>query len=177
MMEPSKYPVDDDDRRWSEMLESLRKDIECVNGEVKQEFAILKYGPRFSDLDLVDSIFKTCMAMHNQRKRMYGLDEPWQGDLVEECADLHQGAVPIQRRLNQQARDAVAEDAMGMGPGEWVVRRGDGEHDEVEDLPERQAHDAHKKRLIIHFNQALKKGEVYWPKRSGDVRLYVPSVE
>ena len=68
MMEPTKNPVDDDDSRWSEMVESLRKDIECTFGELKACFAILKYGPRFGDLDLVDNIFITCCAMHNQRK-------------------------------------------------------------------------------------------------------------
>ena len=47
------------------MAESLRKDIECLNGELKSGFGILKYGPRFGDLDLIDDIFLTCCALHN----------------------------------------------------------------------------------------------------------------
>jgi hypothetical protein len=44
MMNPSKEAQDDDDYNWSEMSESLRKDVECLFGQMKQEFAILKYG-------------------------------------------------------------------------------------------------------------------------------------
>ena len=50
MMEASKVPADEDDRRWSEMNEPLRKDVECLNGEFKQEFAILKNGQRYTNI-------------------------------------------------------------------------------------------------------------------------------
>ena len=59
MMEPTKRPVDQDDYNWTEMLESLRKDVEKLFGELKQEFAILKYGSRFNDMALMDNIFLT----------------------------------------------------------------------------------------------------------------------
>ena len=67
MMAPSKREVDVQDYNWSEMLESLRKDIECLFGMMKQEFAILKYGSRFNSLELMDEIFLICCAIHNQR--------------------------------------------------------------------------------------------------------------
>ena len=76
MMAPSKIAVDVQDYNWSEMLESLRKDIECLFGMMKQEFAILKYGSRFSSLELMDDIFLTCCAIHNQRKVIAGTDLP-----------------------------------------------------------------------------------------------------
>jgi hypothetical protein len=50
MMEPSKNPDGVDYHNSSEMLESLRKDVECLFGELKQEFGILKYGSRFNNL-------------------------------------------------------------------------------------------------------------------------------
>ena len=40
MMEPSKTSKSDNELSWSEMLESLRKDVECVFGILKQMFAI-----------------------------------------------------------------------------------------------------------------------------------------
>jgi hypothetical protein len=46
MMEPSKTPLTAQERWWSEMLESLRKDVECVFGILKSQYAILKYGSR-----------------------------------------------------------------------------------------------------------------------------------
>ena len=62
------------------MLESLRRDVECLFGELKQEFAVLKYGTRFNDLALMDNIFLTCCAIHNQRKTLAGLNEMWNLD-------------------------------------------------------------------------------------------------
>ena len=73
--------------------------------------------------------------------------------------------------LNQRQRELGAEEALGIGPGEHVIARED-----VVSMDDRAAHDAMKARLMVQFNQALKKGEVYWPKRSGGVRLYVPSI-
>jgi hypothetical protein len=55
------------------MLESLRKDVECLLGELKQEYSILKYGSRFNYLALMDNIFLTCCATDNQRKVLAGL--------------------------------------------------------------------------------------------------------
>ena len=57
MMEPSKWATTFWEIKWSEMAESLRKDIECLNGELESGFGILKYGPRFGDLDLIDDIY------------------------------------------------------------------------------------------------------------------------
>ena len=76
MMPPTKSWVSDMEYNWSEMLESLRKDIECLFGQMKQEFAILKYGSRFNSMDLMDDIFFTCCAIHNQRKVIAGTDLP-----------------------------------------------------------------------------------------------------
>lgn len=47
---------------------------------MKQEFAILKYGSRFNSLELMDEIFPTCCAIHNQRKVIAGTDMPWSSE-------------------------------------------------------------------------------------------------
>ena len=59
------------------MNKSLRKDVECLFGILKLEFAILKYGCRFSNLSLVHDIFQTCCAIYNQRKMISGSLQPW----------------------------------------------------------------------------------------------------
>lgn len=76
-MEPSKHSTSDEEYRWSEMLESLRKDVECYFGILKQIFAILKYGCRFQDQRVMDDIFFTCVAIRNQMKASQGDNEPW----------------------------------------------------------------------------------------------------
>ena len=57
-MEPSKAPENEDELRWSEMLESLRKDVECFFGILKNIFSILKYGSRFKKWEIIDNILK-----------------------------------------------------------------------------------------------------------------------
>ena len=170
MIEPSKNPIDDWEQNFSEMLESLRKDVECVNGELKQEFAILKYSPRFGDLDLIDNIFLTCCALHNQRKVVAGLDVEWALVDDEDEEDLDQGVASVARRLNMKRHPLLHGEAMNMGPGEHEIVQ-----EEVESAEERASHDSVKQRMIVHFNVALNKGEVYWPRKSGHVHLYLPS--
>ena len=51
--------------------------FEKLFGELKQEFAILKYGSHFNDMALMDNIFLTCCAIHNQRKVLAGMNEMW----------------------------------------------------------------------------------------------------
>lgn len=170
MMEPSKRPADQDDYNWTEMLESLRKDVEKLFGELKQEFAILKYGSRFNSLQLMDNIFLTCCAIHNQRKVIAGLDEMWNLDHVAVDEDLCQDSAAVFRRLAEYNRlNSIAEeDSGGMGGGENFILPYDDNVLEEHDI----SHDIVKARLITHFKWANKKNEVFWPTRQGTVCKY-----
>lgn len=168
MMEPSKYSETIEEQNWSEMLESLRKDVEKFYGELKQEFAILKYGVRFNCLDNVDDIFQTCCAMHNQRKVTRGFDVAWPTiDFSLLDSDLSQNVLSIQRRFNDVLRQQDHTLA-GMGPGEHQVQEDDSDDEEC------ASHELVKNRLIKHFSIALEKGEVYWPSKDGAHKLYLP---
>lgn len=194
MMEPSKHPESAEDFFWSEMLESLRKDVECVFGILKAMFAILKYGSRFPDQSLMDKIFKTCCTIYNQRILESGANDPWVLNIINTPAaepttveigeienlldieeDVHtnipniflrlQGAIAGTASLGFQMAD--------MGPGDALLL-----HEGEEDFPinEKLSHDDRKRKLITHFNIALQKNEVIWPRRSGYSYLYVPSM-
>ena len=171
LMYPSKVTKSDADINWSEMLESLRKDIECLFGQMKQEFAILKYGSRFNSLELMDDIFLTCCAIHNQRKMLAGLDAPWSTDEIVEGADsdLSQKEVAVFRRMHEDERNQSMrlEQSGGVGSGEHVVM-----HDNCTDIPGDITHAALKDILITHFDVANRKGEVVWPRINGIVRNY-----
>jgi hypothetical protein len=69
-----KYPVfiDPDplthmiaDVRWSEFLESIRKDVECTFGILKKRFRILRNGITYGSLEDINNIVKTCAMLHN----------------------------------------------------------------------------------------------------------------
>jgi hypothetical protein len=161
-MYPSKHSDNFDEQCWSEMVESLRKDIECLFGELKAAFSILKFGPRFRDLDVVDDIFLACCAMHNQRKRAAGLDKVWApADLDEDDPE------EADENGNIQARLTALSSVGGLG-------RGGGDHRVVVegvDSLEALNHDQVKNRLVTHFKHAYEKGEVEWPTREGGKRL------
>ena len=125
MMAPSKRAADVQDYNWSEMLESLRKDIECLFGMMKQEFAILKYGRRFNSLEVMDEIFLTCCAIHNQRRVIAGTDMLWTSEeRYDDEGNLSQKPAAVWRRLSEQNRletFLIDNESGGLGMGDYRV--------------------------------------------------------
>ena len=68
-----------DEVRWSEWVESMRKDVECTFGILKGRWRILKTGVRLHSIESVDMIWATCCALHNMLLEVDGLDTPWDG--------------------------------------------------------------------------------------------------
>ena len=73
--------------RWSEWVESMRKDVECTFGILKGRWRILKTGIRMKQVGDVDKVWKTCCALHNMLLEVDGLDEAWTGIPTEEAYD------------------------------------------------------------------------------------------
>ena len=71
------------DFRWSEWLESMRKDVECCFGILKGRWRILKTGIRLHGVECATKIFKTCCALHNSLLDIDGTnkgsDSDWLG--------------------------------------------------------------------------------------------------
>ena len=74
-------PVKDADTfqaiRFSEWLESMRKDVECTFGILKQRFTILRNGIRLDKIKFCDEIWLTCCALHNILLKIDGYDTNW----------------------------------------------------------------------------------------------------
>jgi hypothetical protein len=51
--------------KWSGMMESIRKDIECVSGSLKKQFSYLKQFNRMRKQVDIDNAFVTCCILHN----------------------------------------------------------------------------------------------------------------
>ena len=64
--------------RFSEWLESMRKDVECLFGIMKGRFLILRYGIRFHKIVMCDKLWVTCCAMHNMLLDIDDLRKNWQ---------------------------------------------------------------------------------------------------
>jgi len=50
---------------FSTLLESLRKDVECVFGILKSRWTCLDKGFKYRDIDICGQIFLTCAVLHN----------------------------------------------------------------------------------------------------------------
>ena len=162
LMPPTKVALSDEEFKWSEMCESLRKDIECTFGILKQMFAILKYGCRCSEQEQIDKVFLTCCALYNQRLKRENGDEPWK-NLQNELED--EDDVDIFRRIREQHRD-VPQAAVGIPTdGSLLLDQNNTTSDtsmnkEVE-VEFEIGHDERKKMLIDHFAYLMSKKQIY----------------
>ena len=76
-MPPMKHGVTYKCIRFSEWLESMRKDVECTFGIMKGRFCILRYGIRLRSISKCDAVWKTCCALHNRLLFVDGLHKDW----------------------------------------------------------------------------------------------------
>jgi hypothetical protein len=81
---PHKCSQDRRAKRWSEWIESMRKDVECTFGILKGRWRILKTGIRLHGTKPADQIFKTCCALHNWLLEIDGLDDEWERGVPSE---------------------------------------------------------------------------------------------
>ena len=54
-----------DEVLWSEWLESVRKDVECTFGVLKQRFRFLRNACRYHLADTIENAMKTACMLHN----------------------------------------------------------------------------------------------------------------
>lgn len=78
LVPPMKSPIRYKEYRFSEWLESMRKDVECTFGILKGRFRILKTGIRLHGIEATDLIWLTCCALHNMFLDEDGLADRWE---------------------------------------------------------------------------------------------------
>ncbi|CAB1103991.1 unnamed protein product [Ectocarpus sp. CCAP 1310/34] len=74
-MEPTKYPLSENDILFSKRLESVRKDVECFFGILKGRFRILKLVMAYHEQERIDNVFFTCCILHNMLHIFDGMDQ------------------------------------------------------------------------------------------------------
>ena len=76
-----KHPLSYEEIRFSEWIESMRKDIECRFGILKRRFAILNNGIKLGSISQCDQVWCTCCAFHNKLLLHDELDKGWKDGL------------------------------------------------------------------------------------------------
>ena len=92
MICPMSFRTDMKDVFWSEWIESVRKDVECTFGILKQRFRILKNPFQYHDLDTMEDVFVVCGMIHNILLIVDGGANNWEAGIVDDCS--HVGIVP-----------------------------------------------------------------------------------
>ena len=174
---PMKDPVSYQQIRFSEWLESMRKDVECTFGSLKRRFAILKYGIRLGKIADCDKVWRTCCALHNLLLFHDKLDMGWEhgkklyerdcvdGDNDDDgCDDYDDEDVPFAlTRLNRlsstnKPSNYTEYDANFFNKYTVENKR------QVSKLPLK----VFQERLIHHFDIRFKKNDIQWPKRKSN---------
>ena len=179
--------------RFSQWLESMRKDVECTFGIMKGRFRILKAGVRVHGVEAVDRIWRTCCALHNFLLEKDGLDESWQDGALSvwETAEVggnelevHDRSFAVQRLMNPD--EFVRYDSSGMGPGTDVAQDVDDEETDLSPLQHSGGKvygrgesneegfrlvreldwSFFRGRLIEHFHIMFQWNQIQWPKRN-----------
>lgn len=85
---------------WSEWLESVRKDVECCFGTLKNRFQILLKAMEFHEVKFIEKKIHMCCILHNMILTVNGLDiQSW----VDE---------EVWKNLNPNAEDDDSEIAL-----------------------------------------------------------------
>ena len=64
-VDPDKCRMSREAVLWSEWVESVRKDVECLFGILKNRFRFFRNGISYKDPKMIEHAFKTCCCLHN----------------------------------------------------------------------------------------------------------------
>ena len=175
---PMKHCTKRSEIRFSEWLESLRKDVECTFGILKSRWRVLKSGIRTHGISSCDKIWLTCCALHNMLLEVDGLSAKWDEGVRSDWEDSDEIPNAVNKLNNPSsirnfdlARSGYGNDYEPSNDEVMVddeeeptlpIPQNDDESFNVCDLSLTQF----RKRLITHFNILFKQNKIIWPRRN-----------
>lgn len=155
---PFKHVSGRKELRFSQWLESMRKDVECTFGILKKRFQILDKGVQGQNLDDADNVWKTCCALHNMLLEVDGNDELWQDE--ELMTDNGNATCFALRRLVEGETNVrfAAENTSVVDYSQYRISN------EVIDV-RTLTFEEMRSRLVNHFDIRFRHGGIKWPKK------------
>ena len=164
--------------RFSEWLESLRKDVECTFGILKSRWRMLKYGIRLQSIIKCDQVWLTCCALRNRLLEVDGMATNWKEGVLSTW-DTENDVVQLPFAVEKLLYPGLSRkfDLSGMGYGDDVEQEEVNgcddiliENDPMIDNEDRilvssLTMNQFRKCLIRHFNIVFHQQKVVWPKR------------
>lgn len=158
---PMKHPITYEEIRFSEWLESMRKDVECTFGIIKKRFTVLKTGIRLGSISQCDKVWRTCCALHNLLLFHDGLDKDWEAGIKMNSSS---------RKVNEKlpfALDRLTRNKENVTNNhttyqkDYFKKYSLGGKRVVSKIPL----DIFQERLVHHFDLRFKKNDIKWPQR------------
>ena len=163
---PMKHAVTYKCIRFSEWLESMRKDVECTFGIMKGCFCIFWYGIRTKSIERCNEIWKTFCALHNILLFVDGIHKNWESGTCSNWETIHtnyekqnQGQFAISRLNNPivgcRENETVQANA-------WNL-----DEDKVSNIQivRKIPIEIFQAKLIEHFDIIFKRNNIRWPSR------------
>lgn len=145
--------------RWSQWLESLRKDVECTFGIMKKRFRCLSHGIDALSVEKADKIWRTCCAIHNMLLIEDGYDDLWEEG---ELPSTESNAFSIMRLFEHNGESEVHcgdEVSTTFNMDEVPIS------EEVVRIEEMELDDF-RQRLVEHFHILFTRRGIVWPRNS-----------
>lgn len=166
LMSPFAYCSSEEKIRWSEWVESVRKDIECFFGIVKARFRLLRDGIQYHNADEITNIFHVCCILHNMLLEFDGLDffceEQW-----ERLNPQHKA------QRDEEDYDEAGEPLDVEFLSSTILPEWRGFIHNVVQIEEDRCYHEKREMLVTHFNKAYRMGQVSWPKRFSEFNKFV----
>ena len=146
---PIKGAYTDMDIVFNTRFESVRKDVECTFGVMKNRFRILKSGFYYHTRRDIDGVFHMCSILHNMLLVHDGNDIRWRNDaswstrLDADDDDIREGVEAVRNRTGRNLRVVREESEDYAGAGSRGFHGGEiEEEDTFKEL---------RNRLVSHF--------------------------
>ena len=139
---------------WSEWLESVRKDIECTFGVLKQRFRFFRSGMNFHSQKVIDGAMKTACILHNMLLVGDGQDrfdwETLNPDAEEDDAEVGVTAFDSFDIHPQEHSGKIQFDTAIVGKC-FIAK-------------DTHNYNTFKSLLVQHFTRQYQIGDLHWPR-------------
>lgn len=161
LMSPFAYCSSEEKIKWSEWVESVRKDVECLFGILKARFRFLRDGIQYHNAKEITNIFHVCCILHNMLLEFDGLDQFTEAQW--ERLYPQQRAQGDEEDFDDEGEPVEIEPMPAANMSVWR-----GFIHNVVVVEEDISFHAKRNVLVTHFNKAYRLGQVFWPKGFSD---------
>jgi hypothetical protein len=165
-MDPRIHSWSSDDVRWAEFLESIRKDVECLFGILKNRWRFLWGYNESKSYETIEKAFKTCCILNNM---ILDFDRGYH-EAMRAWENVDWSAIDpdeiTEDELAEVVQEAMSENTIDILPFLPTPQPPQvGEDLTIISPSSKNDHFLLKDLLITSFNYQLKIGQVYWPRR------------